>query len=117
MVKDVSIEGRHEPLVHPHLVQVHGAQFLHLINHVHHQVWHNIEERQREAHLELVKGLRDALFLASQLSFIDDLLCNAVEEVGHACDGHLHVLWTDSPDNNWKEHREHDVAAMCIEAG
>ena len=25
MVKDMSIEGRHDPLVCPHLVQVHGA--------------------------------------------------------------------------------------------
>ena len=81
-------------------MQVHGTQFLYMINQVHHQVWHNIEERRREAHLELAKGIRDELFQARQLSFIDDLLCDAVEEVGHACDDHLHVLWTDSPDNN-----------------
>ena len=61
-VKDVSVEGRHEPLVRPHLVQVHSTQFLYLINQVHHQVWHNIKERQWEAHLELAKSLRDELF-------------------------------------------------------
>ena len=61
-VKDVSIEGRHEPLVRPHLVQVHGTQFLYLINQVHHQVWHNIKVRWWEAHLELAKSFCDELF-------------------------------------------------------
>jgi hypothetical protein len=75
-------------------------------------VWHNTENRRREAHLELAKSLRDELFQARELIFIDDLLCDAVEEVGHACDDHLHVLWTDSPDHNWKEHHEHDVAII-----
>jgi hypothetical protein len=35
-VMDVSIQGRHEPLVRPHLVQVDRPKFLYLINHVHH---------------------------------------------------------------------------------
>jgi hypothetical protein len=42
-------------------VQVHGAQFLDLINHVHHRVWHNIKVRRWKAHLELAKGLRNEL--------------------------------------------------------
>jgi hypothetical protein len=50
---------------------------------VHHEVWHNTENRRREAHLELAKSLRDELFQARELIFIDDLLCDAVEEVGH----------------------------------
>jgi hypothetical protein len=48
---------------------------------VHHQVWHNIEERWRETHLKLAKSLCDELFQAWQLSFTDDLLCDEVEEV------------------------------------
>ena len=43
---DISVQGGHEPLVRPHLVQVYGPKVLYLINHVHHQVWHNIEERR-----------------------------------------------------------------------
>jgi hypothetical protein len=35
---------------------------LYLINHVHHEVWHDIEERRWEAHLELAENLRDELF-------------------------------------------------------
>jgi hypothetical protein len=91
-VDDVSIEGQHEPLIRPHLVQVHGAQLLYLINHVHHQVWHDIEERWWEAHLELAKSLCDELFQGRQLSFIDDLLGDATKEVAHLCDHHLHIL-------------------------
>jgi hypothetical protein len=34
-----------------------------------------------EAHLELAKSLRDELFQGRQLSFIDDLLSDAVKEV------------------------------------
>jgi hypothetical protein len=64
MIMDVSIQGQHEPLVHPHQVQVDRPKFLYLINHVHHQVWHNIEERWWEAHLELAKSLCDELFQA-----------------------------------------------------
>jgi hypothetical protein len=59
---------------------------------VHHQVWHNIEERRREAHLKLAKSLHDELFQAWQLSFIDDFLCDKVEEVTEACNDHLHIL-------------------------
>jgi hypothetical protein len=36
-VMDVLVQGRHEPLVRPHLVQVDRPKFLYLINHVHHQ--------------------------------------------------------------------------------
>ena len=64
----------------------------------------------------LAKSPCDELFHGWQLNFIDDLLCDPVEEVTEAFDDHLHVLWTDSPDYNWEEHREHDVAVMCIEA-
>jgi hypothetical protein len=39
-------------------------------------------------------------------------LCDEVEKVTEACDDHLHLVWTDSPDHNWEEHREHDVAVM-----
>ena len=42
---DVSIQGQHEPLEHPHLVQVYRTKVLYLVYHVHHQVWHDIEER------------------------------------------------------------------------
>jgi hypothetical protein len=62
-------------------VQVDRPKFLYLINHLHYQVWHNIEERRWEAHLKLAKSLCDELFQAWQLSFIDDLLCDEVEEV------------------------------------
>ena len=117
MVMDVFIQYRHEPLVCPHLMQVNRPKVLYLINHVHYQVWHNIEERRREAHLELANHLCDELFHAWQLSFIDDLVCDPVEKVTEACDDHLHVLWTDCPDDNWEEHREHDVAVMFVEAG
>ena len=57
-VMDVSIQ------VCPHLVQVYRPKVLNLINNVHHQVWHNIEQRQREAHLELANHLCDELFHA-----------------------------------------------------
>ena len=40
-----------------------------------------------------------------------------VEEVTESCDDHLHVLRTDSPNHNWEEHREHDVAVTCIKVG
>jgi hypothetical protein len=80
-------------------------------------VWHNIEERWLEAHLKLAKSLYDQLFQAWQLSFIDDLLCDEVEEVTKVCDDHLHVLWIDSPDHNWEEHHEHEVTVMCVDAG
>jgi hypothetical protein len=80
-------------------------------------VWHNIEERRRKAHLELAKSLCDELFQAWKLSFVDNLLGDEVEEVTQACYDHLNVLWLDSPDHNWKEQREHDVAVMCAEAG
>jgi hypothetical protein len=65
---------------------------MYLINHVHHQVWHNIEERQWKAHLELAKSLHDELFQAWQLSLINGLLCDEVEEVTQACDDHIHIL-------------------------
>jgi hypothetical protein len=54
---------------------------LYLINHVHENVWHNIEVRQWEAQLELAKGLSDELFQGRQLSFIDDRLGDAIKEV------------------------------------
>ena len=60
-------------------------------------------ERRRETDLELAKSLCYELFNGWQLSFIDDLLCDEVEEVTEACDDHLHVLWTDSPNHNWEE--------------
>jgi hypothetical protein len=58
---------------------------MYLINHVHHQVWHNIGKRWREAHFKLAKSLCNELFQAWQLSFIDDLLCDEVEEVTETC--------------------------------
>ena len=42
-VMDISVQCRHEALVRPHLVQVHRPKVLYLIDHVHHQVWHDIE--------------------------------------------------------------------------
>jgi hypothetical protein len=81
---------------------------VYLINHVHHEVWHDIEERWWEAHLELAKSLHDELFQGRQLSFIDDLLGDATNEVAHPCDH----LWTDGPDHNRKKHRQHDVAVV-----
>ena len=114
---DISVQGRHEPLVRPHLVQEYRPEVLNLINHVHHQVRHNIKVRWREAHLELANHLCDELFHALQLSFTDDLLCDLVEEVIEACDDHLHILWTNYLDHNWEEHCEHDMVVMCVEAG
>jgi hypothetical protein len=63
-----------------------------VIHHVHHQVWHNIEVRWSEAYLEPAKSLYDKGFQDKQLSFIDDLLGDAVKEVGYPCNDHLHVL-------------------------
>ena len=97
-------------------MQVYGPKVLYLINHVNRQVWHNIEERWRVAHFELAKSLWDELFHAWQLSFIDNLLCDEVEEGTKACDDHLHIFWVDSPNHNWEENREHDVAVMYVEA-
>ena len=64
-VMDVSIQ------VCPHLVQVYRPKVLNPIDHVHHQVWHNIKIRGWEAHLELAKGLCDELFHSWQFRFID----------------------------------------------
>ena len=38
---------------------------------------------------------------AFKIIYQNVLLCDAVKEVGHVCDDHLHILWTDSPDHNW----------------
>ena len=113
---NVSVQGQHEPLIRPHLVQVYRPEVLNLINHVHHQVRHNIKVRWREAHLELANRLCDELFHAWQLSFIDDILCDPVEVLTKPCDDHLHVLRTNCPYHNWEEHRKNDVAVVCVEA-
>jgi hypothetical protein len=51
-----------------------------------------ISKKDGGKHISSWQSLYDELFQAWQLSFIDDLLCDEVEEVTEACDDHPHVL-------------------------
>jgi hypothetical protein len=53
----ITIQNRHEPLVHLHLVKVHRTKFGDLIYHVNHKMLHDIKKGRREAHLKLGLGL------------------------------------------------------------
>jgi hypothetical protein len=80
-------------------------------------MWHNIKERWWEVHLGLENSPHDEGFQSKKLSFINDLLCYMVKEIKHPCDDHLYVFWSDTLDDDWQKHCQHDVAVMGVQVG